>query len=461
AAILMPFEALGEDILLSVLCFCDVCTVLAVSASNKPLRGVTLSKQLWLSIVQDSAFRAALELPPPDREELENQSTEELIDFVKNAVVGPGSLFNDRSSATMIHTTYKIHLHDLGDGLGAQLLPGARYILLQNTTREKVYIYDVWSARRIWQCRVQVDTICKVDLVPGGAIARVSITRSTDELSEQKVRQFIDRLHIEEVDLISGISRHVFELGCPQYLVIRSLAKYDIVGDFLLCFMQDLRVWPKFILNNWRTSAFIDLGNGLNFALVLIPGYVILAVTALDQFSNYWQPLSDARLPVQLSSGDPPIPNIVRERLAYNNHPLGSCSVGVHLTVTPNALYRGAYNISVQAGELSAPPTLIGKIGNLVAARRRSVSPVVREALLSYKFRPAPSHSQACELRLVSAQRVSHTTQRSSLRAVAEWSGGSVIVSYLQRKVHICDHFLYPIFTCMFQGPPVQYEHLK
>ncbi|KAJ6470994.1 hypothetical protein C8R45DRAFT_1015123 [Mycena sanguinolenta] len=256
----MPFEALGEDILLSILCFCDVHTVLAVSAINKPLRGVTLTKQLWLSIVQDSAFRAALELPPPDREELENQSTEELIDFVKNAVVGPGSLFNDRSSATMIHTTYKIPLHDLGDGLGAQLLPGAQYILLQNTTREKVYIYDVWNARRIWQCRVQVDTICKVDLVPGGAIARVLLAQPMNYPNK-------NRLQIEEVDLISGISRQVFELGCPQYLVISSLAKYDIVGDFFLCSMQDSRVWPKFILINWRTSAFIDLGNGLNFAV--------------------------------------------------------------------------------------------------------------------------------------------------------------------------------------------------
>ncbi|KAJ6453509.1 hypothetical protein C8R45DRAFT_1038952, partial [Mycena sanguinolenta] len=351
AAILMPFEALGEDILLSILCFCDVYTVLAVSATNKPLHDITL------------AFHAALELPPPDREELENQLTEKLIDFVKNAVVGPGSLFNDHPSAIMIHTIYKIPLHDLGDELGAQLLP--------------------------------------VDLVPGGAIARILLAQPMNYPNK-------NRLHIEEVDLIGGISRQVLELGCPQDLAISSLAKYDIVGNFSLCTMQESRVWPKFILINWRTSAFIDLGNGLNFALGLIPGYVvwtdypsheqeILAVTALDQFSNNWQPLSDARLSAQLISGDPPISNIVRERLAYNIHPLGSCSVGVYLTVTPNALYRGAYNISVQAGELSAPPTLIGKIGNFVVARRQSVSPVVCEALLSYKFRPA--HGQASELR--------------------------------------------------------------
>ena len=165
--------------------------------TNKLLRGVTRPKQLWLSIVQDSAFRAALELPPPDREELENQTTEELIDFVENAVVGPGSLFNDRPSATMIHTTYKIPLHDLGDELGAQLLPGARYILLQNTTREEVYIYDVWSARRIWQRRVQVDTICKVDLVPGGAMARILLAQPMNYPNKKCVDSSSNELFFE------------------------------------------------------------------------------------------------------------------------------------------------------------------------------------------------------------------------------------------------------------------------
>ncbi|KAJ6519028.1 hypothetical protein C8R45DRAFT_950051 [Mycena sanguinolenta] len=356
SSILMPFEALGEDILLSILCFCDVYTVMVVSATNKPLRRVTLAKQLWLSLIQDSAFRAALDLPPPDPEELGNHSTEELVDFVRSAVVGPDLLLNNRPSATTTYANYKIILDNMGDHPGTQLLSGARYILLQNTTREEVYLYDVWSARRLWQRPVQVDTICKVDLVPGGAIARVLLAQPLNYPNQQ-------RLHIEEVDLISGISRQVFELGCPQYLVISSLAKYAIVGDFCLCTMLLSLVWHgKVILVNWRTSTFVDLGNGPNFALELIPQYVvwtdlqydpsqqqILAVTTLDQFSNDWQPLSDARLAAQLESRDPTTPSMVRERLAYDNHSLGSRSVDVQLMVTPNALYRGAYNISVQA----------------------------------------------------------------------------------------------------------------
>ncbi|KAJ6470972.1 hypothetical protein C8R45DRAFT_421613 [Mycena sanguinolenta] len=426
-AILMPFEALGEDILLSILCFCDVYTVLAVSATNKLLRRVALAKQLWLSLVQDSVFRAALDLLPPDRDELESHSTEELIEFVKSTVVGPGL------PATITHTNYKIPLPELGNKPVAQLLPGARYILLQNTTREQVYIYDVWSARRVWECPVHTDTICKVDLVPGGALARVLLAQSLNSPNK-------NRLHIEEVDLISGISRQVFELGCPQYLVTSRFEKYAIVGEFFLCTMlfSPSLVWhAKKLLVNWRTSAFVDLGNGPNFVLELIPGYVVwtdlqylpsqqqvLAVTALDQFANDWQPLSEDCLAARLKSGDPPTPTIAHQRLEYNNCPLGARSADVHLTVTPSALHRAGYNISVQAGE----------IWNQRPARNRTLPPVVRLALLVYRFTPA------CEMRLVSAQRVWRPTPMSRPRATAQLSNESVIVSYLQREWPSRDH---------------------
>ena len=69
---------------------------------------------------------------------------------------------------------------------------------------------------------------------------------------------------------MTGMSRQVFKLGCPQYLLISSLAKYAIVGDFFLCRMFLSLVWgAKIILINWRTSAFIDLGNGPNYAVCM------------------------------------------------------------------------------------------------------------------------------------------------------------------------------------------------
>ncbi|KAF7367006.1 F-box domain-containing protein [Mycena sanguinolenta] len=408
---------------------------------RKPLRRVTLSKQLWLSLVQDSSFRDALELPPPDREKLENHSTEELIDFVKSAVVGPGSF--DYPSATITHTSYKIPLHNVANNPDAQLFIGARYILLQNIAREELYIYDVWSARRIWQRGAQAGTICQVDLLSSAAIARVLITQPVDYLKGRRV-------HIDEIDLITGVWRQVFELGsATRNFGISRLATSAISGDFFLCSMLFSPAYDaKFILVNWRASTFVALQNRWNSVLGLIPGYIVstyesppphqqvLAVTALDDFSNHWQPLTELNLEAQLRMyPHPATPSTVLERLEYNNHPLGSRSVDVHLTVTPSALHCGAYNISVQAGESPrppGPPTLIGKIGNLVPVRRPRPPPPVHEALLSYKFTPASSHGRGCELRLVSAQRVSNTTQTGSPRATTRFSGGSLIVSYRQ-----------------------------
>ncbi|KAJ7219713.1 hypothetical protein B0H12DRAFT_1078570 [Mycena haematopus] len=404
----MHFEALGEDILLSILCFCDVYTVLSVSAVfthaieiqspqsltaniqiNKSLRRITLAKQLWLSLVQDSTFRAALELPPPEQGQLENYSAGELIDLVKSTVIARGPL--PPLSRCSTATDYEIPLDDIGNRPDARLLPGARYILLYSITRDEFYIYDVWRARRVWQRAAPAHTMCQIDLVPGDAIARVLVAQPMDHSDQQHD----SKVHVEEVDLTTGISSEVFDL---DFVISGFGTAYAIVGDFFLCSMLLSLVYDaSIILVNWRASTFVSLSrNGRNSAVFtltfpiaadliytqfeLIPGYVvttyrerlpsheeqILAVTALDAFSNYWQPLTEASLTAQLARPAPTTPITVTKIVAYNNRPLGRY---VELTLTPNALYRGAYNVDVQAG-VSESSTLMGKIGHLITAGR-------------------------------------------------------------------------------------------
>ncbi|KAJ6578267.1 hypothetical protein B0H19DRAFT_1253525 [Mycena capillaripes] len=83
----MPFESLGDDILLHLLSLCDVYTVLSIWAINKSLRSVSLTKQLWLSLMRDLRFRGLLDLP--SAEELENYSTVKLVGIIKRIVFGP------------------------------------------------------------------------------------------------------------------------------------------------------------------------------------------------------------------------------------------------------------------------------------------------------------------------------------------------------------------------------------
>ncbi|KAF7353560.1 F-box domain-containing protein [Mycena sanguinolenta] len=451
----MPFEALGEDVLLRIFCFCDISTVLAVSAINKGLRFIALSKQLWLSLVLDPRFRDALDLPPPNREKLECLSTEELITVVKDAVTGPCSIGDsEHDESSVILTSVQIPLDDMEYLPFVRLLPGARYLLLHSisTTQQRLCIYDFWSARCVWERLEQAHTMCEVDLVPGGAIARVCLVQPGHLPNTQKV-------HIEELGLTTGASHELFAVSFTGTIKFGTLCA--IVGDFLLGTV--LHSHSHFgeaqlvLLIDWRTSTFVSLGRMAPHNNVqLIPGYILstyqetstppvhnLVLTALEAFSDRWQPLTAnhillaAQLEAGYAPGTIPIKNIThQERLEYNHQPLGLVSI----TATPDALHAGAYNISVHGPYFPERPprpwTLLGRIGNLrtMTARRGKASPGPAQALLVYRFTPEQGQATS-KLRLVSARCVAdpHHTYWPTERAIATPSKNSISVVYRQR----------------------------
>ncbi|KAF7353409.1 hypothetical protein MSAN_01529900 [Mycena sanguinolenta] len=452
----MPFEALGEDVLLRILCFCDIYTV---SAINKALRRIALAKQLWLSLVLDAMSRDALKLPPPNREKLECLSTPELIAAVKNAVAGPGSLWDsapdESSSVTM--TTVRIPLDGMERRPEARLLPGARYLLLHSTstTQDTLYLYDVWSARRVWYRLMLPCKMCEVDLVPGGAIARVCFV-------QWAVYPNTHTLHVEEVDLTTGASHELFDFSLGS--IVFGATPCAIVGDFLLVSVQHSRfIDEKLILINWRASTFVSLKRNGFYYIQLIPGYIlstyqetspphghILAATALEAFSDRWQMLTDngAGLAAQLEAGFSStimINNLnitTQERLEYSGRPIRFESV----SVTPDALHLDAYNISVHGSQFceSPPPprrmTLMERIGNLIniTARHGEALPALVQVLpgarvlLLYRFTPGQGQAGS-KFRLVSA-RVSNALPLEFPRAIPSRSGNSISVVYRQRK---------------------------
>ncbi|KAF7346757.1 hypothetical protein MSAN_01814100 [Mycena sanguinolenta] len=422
----MAFAALDEDALLNVLCFCDVYTVLKVSEINKSLRRIALTKQLWLFLVQDDTFRVALELPPPDRAEIEKYSTEQLIDFVKSAVSG------QLSSRTADH---KIAWGDMQMYSDTHLFPGARYILLHQGEPEELHIHDIWSSRRVWTHVTGSRTRYRIDLVPGGATARILLVQPTR-----------GSVHIEEVDLATGISRKVFDLG---FVAGWLSSPSSLVGDVFL-WATPLARFKKtsLLLVNWRTSTYVVLRRtlGPNIIIKLIPGYVVsthresqrpgqlvLTVTALDAFSAYWRPLTKHNLEDEISSSRATYPITVRERMEYSGQPFSHPSAPVKLSVAPNALYRGAYNICVQADEVPVSGWKKGRAALNALLSCRLIPPLspgkkgraAPNALLSCRLIPPLSPGKECELR-----RVSSTAEVPSRRAKVVWSGRSVIVSY-------------------------------
>ncbi|KAF7367918.1 F-box domain-containing protein [Mycena sanguinolenta] len=387
----MPFTDLDEDILLTILRFCDVYRVLTVSAINKALRHIALTKSLWLSLVQDETFRSALELPPPNREELEKRSTGELIHLVKTTVSGQ---FSSRT------TDYKIYLGDMQMYPDAHLFQGARYILLLGRDPEELHIYD-----------------------------RASYSRSPGHLLGGPVMRMLNQLEgfrsgghtvqIEEIDLTTGISHKVFDL---DFVTTSFLSSPSLVGDvFPLdhaaialdacqpppCQLADVNVKliPGHVVWAYREST--------------TPGHLVLTVTALETFSAHWRPLTD-NLAKEVSSSSsrwPATAVTVEEKLEHYGGPLGDPSTSVQLSVVPSPVYLGVYNIAVQAGESLIP--------------QREPDQAACHAELSYRFTPATFPEGTCKLQLIK-QRSLNATEMSSPRAVSSWSDRAIIVSYRQ-----------------------------
>ncbi|KAJ7764185.1 hypothetical protein DFH07DRAFT_956203 [Mycena maculata] len=455
----MPFAVLGDDILLKILLLCDVYTVLMLSTVstragesrfespltnlqvNKLLRRIALVKQLWLSLINTGAFRRALDLPPSTREELENRSTRKLMDLVKRIVIGPNPWWPSSSPSAIRRYTIT-SLADIETNFDSFVLPGGRYMVLQSHTRENVCIYDIWSNRGVWSYTATSFTNWKFDLVPGSAIARVLVAVPVERFAHHFRRDIC----IEEVDLTTGLSREVFSL----HFGFKSVSTFS--GDFFLYAPPPFKfidVYGPLMVINWRASTYVvlDYGTSPNSSAVLIPGYLVaaysecasptqlvLTVTQIDAFIPYWKPLSEISFKDKLSPDD--ISFAVFQRLQYNNHPLGDRLVRVRLTAVPSALYRGAYNIIVYAGQLQPipeTPTLAMKIGQFITGRRQAPQSSPRPALLSYRFTPPLSPGQPCGWRLISAERAAFGFDAKHLsppRVVVERSEGSFVASY-------------------------------
>ncbi|KAJ6464958.1 hypothetical protein C8R45DRAFT_1023553 [Mycena sanguinolenta] len=444
----MTFEALGDDVLLRILSFCDISTVLTVSAVNKPIRCIASSKQLWLSLVLDATFRAALDLPPPNPEKIERLSTEELIDVVRNAVAGPGSVWDENEQ-----TSFEVPLDDIDIAIDcplSQLLPGARYLLLwHNTqTQQRLCIYDVWGSRRIWHGPAHF-RMWQVDSVPGGALVLVRVQLA--DLPNTST------LHVEEVDLATSASRELFSFGFTS--TVFRIEPSAIAGDFLLCSVLHSYSHftdPTLVLINWRASTFAVVDRGGPFAQ-LIPGYILstyresgppkrhfLAVRALEAFSVHWQQLTEDNLAFRPIGSAPAstttattAPITTQARLECNGRPLEPHFV----RATPDVMHTGGYNIFVHGVQFSEPaprPVTLGqRIRNLtrMTARREKASPEPAGALLWYKFTPGQGGA-GNDLRRVSPHRVVTLFQSHCPRVMRTRSlNNSVSVTYCQRRV--------------------------
>ncbi|KAJ7912701.1 hypothetical protein B0H13DRAFT_529865 [Mycena leptocephala] len=413
----MPFEALGEDVLLKTLAMCDIYTALTISMVNKRLRQVALVKQLWLSLLRDLGFRGILDLPP--EQELENYSTGDIVDQVKRVVVGPAAWLEgfdhgaSSQSRTMLHRRLCFDsVPDAQDLIDFHLLPGGRYMVIR--TRVALHVSDFASGLRIWSYAARLDeTRWAVDLLPGGTILHVLV------LTTYYLAPDTPHISVHEVDLTSTQCSEVFRYSSSS--MGRNGWGPSILGDFLV-FRQPC--CPKdtiFLIVNWREETYLVLnyaGQSVsNVLAVLIPGHIvvtyadaaaphqlILTITAFTSLAAHWKPLYELSLDNQLHSAQ--IPFTVHERLQYERRPFCDIISALKLAAFASPLVRDTYKIIVHASEqyirtvpAQSRAARVRRILRL-GPPTTTLQPEARGALLSYRFalRSATSHDteKAC-----------------------------------------------------------------
>ncbi|KAJ6541376.1 hypothetical protein B0H19DRAFT_315120 [Mycena capillaripes] len=186
---------LGEDVLVKVLSSCDVYTVLRVSQVNRYLRIISMTKQIWIFLVQTLQSCSIIALPPGT--ELATCGTEELVKMVKRTVTGPRTL----ACTTLLPPTIFHEVVLPAESLITReyhypivKLVGGRCVVL--VRRESLEVWDIFTQRKIYNHQGRTDW-------PAAELVRESIIlgfiyRNEDNFETVEIRQ-IDLRSMEDV----------------------------------------------------------------------------------------------------------------------------------------------------------------------------------------------------------------------------------------------------------------------
>ncbi|KAF8062433.1 hypothetical protein FPV67DRAFT_271067 [Lyophyllum atratum] len=155
----MPLESqafLVDDVLLKIMCFCDIYHVLGLSQANKRFNSLAFSKEVWLAILSDLNARLFVDIPPG--QSLRNFSTGELISLAKRTVEGPRSWAPLTSAHPIVSRKVTVP-HNRGMQYSRavhapQLLPGGHFVLIQSDNLLECWSLSkkqvIWSYEPTW-----------------------------------------------------------------------------------------------------------------------------------------------------------------------------------------------------------------------------------------------------------------------------------------------------------------------
>ncbi|KAF7318694.1 hypothetical protein HMN09_00381100 [Mycena chlorophos] len=246
--------ALDEDTILRVLGFCD---------ASKLLHALSLHRSVWIGLVADLTSRAMLDALPDDV--LRAASTEDLYAEIKRVVCGPETWRRGRGLATPPEASAPLRVVTFAPPRAGNssrfgdLLPGGRYIALDDNDSEVLEIWSIAETRCLWS-RNFGDRRIMLHLLDGGSLLVLSTTYA-DNYSET-----VSMWNLIQVDLETGIDDALcsIDMGGGIY-------ETDVFDGFVVSVVQYDAEPPSLLIVNWRTSEFTSLQRGASLVTSIKP----------------------------------------------------------------------------------------------------------------------------------------------------------------------------------------------
>ncbi|KAJ7684172.1 hypothetical protein DFH06DRAFT_1154941 [Mycena polygramma] len=275
----MPPVELSTDVLLEIFALTDVCTIMVLARVNRLFHGISLIKQLWLSVVRELSLARLIDAPAD--ETLETLSTEDLIGEVRRVVSGPKTWSPGSSLPPTVQRQFSLLLDTstLNGGRPPKLLPGGTHMIVYISGPagkiSGLECWDVFTGQKVWRWgRPEYTLAEEVSDLRGATL--VVIVVFVDPASPPGETY---QTRILEVDMANKDSVKL------SRLVINPIPSSNpqLCGDFLILkvLQQTSLLYGRFsvvlLLLNWRTQEGVVLDPEFIVSYTLFPDHVVLA----------------------------------------------------------------------------------------------------------------------------------------------------------------------------------------
>ncbi|KAJ7696101.1 hypothetical protein B0H17DRAFT_1054941 [Mycena rosella] len=306
-------QDLVEDVLILILAHCDVLSVLAIGATSKYFHHLAFTRSIWLALVTKLVQRCFIDRRPDQN--LNDLSTEQLVDQVKRALHGPKTCLVRKSPATSNPTSLpvesrRIILHtDVPQSPGSpglwfcmsepKLLPGGNYILQHWGILE---CWNVFEDKLVWKHACSMDNatvlMFAAELTDDDKLVILTCQHTWDHARTN----FIE---VTTLDILTGFASLVLVSLLPDSPQDNPYRGCAVRGD-----IAAVELGGQVTLINWRTSSCLAIltrnsqhtskialaANCLVLTLLSPRGELQLACSPLPSPVS-WAPINSVREP--------------------------------------------------------------------------------------------------------------------------------------------------------------------